>query len=108
MADKKYTVTGAFVTVKTTTERGPTVVGLYQGAPWPDDATPEATQHHLDNKLIAEVGAPSPTPEALAEPVPAPQEPDAPEGEPAGPKPTRPSAGALHAAQERASKSGKG
>jgi hypothetical protein len=58
-------VTGAYVTVKTSTADGVRVVGLYAGAPWPADADPEATEHHLANGLIAEVGVP-----AKAEPPP--------------------------------------
>jgi len=66
MAAKQYVVTGAYVTVKTETADGPRVVGLYAGAPWPADAPPEATKHHLENSLIEEVGAPAPAPAAAA------------------------------------------
>lgn len=94
MADKpKYTVVGEYVTVKTVTDRGPTVVGLYAGAPWPEDAPEDATQHHLESGLIAEVGK---APQADAGPAvasaPAAQVPDEPVGEPGGPKPARVSA----------------
>jgi hypothetical protein len=53
---KQYVVTGAYVTVKTNTADGPKLVGLYDGAPWPADAPEEATEHHLREGLIAEVG----------------------------------------------------
>jgi hypothetical protein len=56
MADKHYVVTGTYVTVRTGSP--PAVVGLYSGAPWPPDADPDDTRHHLDTGLIAEVGKP--------------------------------------------------
>ena len=59
MADKHYVVTGAYVTVKTNTPDGVRIVGLYSGSPWPADAAEEATEHHLANGLIAEVGVPA-------------------------------------------------
>jgi hypothetical protein len=98
---KHYYVTGAYVTVRTMTPDGPRVVGLYEGAPWPDDAAEAATEHHLAEGLIAEVGQPSKAPEHVAVPVPAAQEPDAPVGEPTGPKPNAvrppaPKGGARH------------
>lgn len=85
--DDDLTVLGAYVTVKTNTSEGPRLVGLYEGSPWPKDASPEATKHHLDNGLIGKVGQAAP--EALATPVPAAQVPDEPVGEPGGPKPAR-------------------
>jgi hypothetical protein len=57
--DKRYVVTGAYVTVKTATTDGVKFVGLYSGSPWPQDATQEAGQHHLSSGLIAEVGKPA-------------------------------------------------
>lgn len=63
--DSNYVVTGAYVTVKTGTERGPAFVGLYSGAPWPHDATADSGQHHLDNGLIAEIGKPAQVPVPL-------------------------------------------
>lgn len=88
---KKYTVVGEYVTVKTSTDQGPMVVGLYAGSPWPDDAAEDATKHHLAEGLIAEVGKPpeAQAPAMVLSPEPAAQEPDAPVGEPAGPKPAR-------------------
>lgn len=61
---KRYVITGAYVTVKTMTTQGPRIVGMYAGAPWPDDAEAAATQHHLDCGLIEEVPAPAPPVEA--------------------------------------------
>lgn len=54
----KYTVTGAYVTVKTMTDQGVRIVGLYAGAPVPADAGEAWVQHHLDNNLIEAVPAP--------------------------------------------------
>jgi hypothetical protein len=55
MAAKRYRVTGAYVTVKTDTTNGPMVVGLYEGAPVPADASEQWIAHHLENHLIEEV-----------------------------------------------------
>lgn len=99
---KQYTVTGAYVTVKTDTSEGPRLVGLYEGSPWPADASAEATAHHLEEGLITEVGQEPATPEALATPVPAAQVPGEPVGEPGGPKPAR--TGPTRAAEGRAGK----
>ena len=54
---KRYRVTGAYVTVKTNTTNGPMIVGLYEGAPVPADASDEWLAHHLeaDPPLIEEV-----------------------------------------------------
>lgn len=86
---RNYVVTGAYVTVKTVTPDGPRVVGLYEGAPWPADAPAEATEHHLEEGLIAEAGAEAKVPAHVAVPEPAAQVPDEPVGEPGGPKPSR-------------------
>jgi hypothetical protein len=79
---KRYRVTGAYVTVKTDTTNGPMVVGLYEGAPVPADASEAWIAHHLANNLIEEV----PQAEAKAEPVaaapPGPPPAHAPEHEP--------------------------
>lgn len=86
---KHYSVIGAYVTVRTVTQDGPRVVGLYAGAPWPADASEEATAHHLAEGLIAETGSGVKAPAHVAEGEPAAQVPGEPEGEPGGPKPNR-------------------
>jgi hypothetical protein len=53
-----YVVTAPRVVVKTMTHDGPRMIGLFAGAPWPADADPAATQHHLDNDLIVAVEDP--------------------------------------------------
>lgn len=55
----KYKVVAPYVTVRTATDQGPRVVGLYQGAILPDDVPEESIQHHLDNDMIVEVDEPA-------------------------------------------------
>jgi hypothetical protein len=83
----RYRVTGAYVTVKTNTTNGPTVVGLYEGAPVPPDATPAWVEHHLANRLIEEVPGTAEEPTLTAAPGPTPRQ----------AAPHRAKAGATHA-----------
>lgn len=59
----QYVVTGAYVTVKTMTNEGPRILGLFAGAPWPADATEDATRHHLAMGLIEAVPEPPKPPQ---------------------------------------------
>lgn|SRR5512135_2122526 len=74
--EKNYVVTGAYVVARTYTPDGIRMVGLYAGAPWPQDAPQDAGQHHLSSGLIAEVGVPQ---EVETPPFVAPTEPVNPE-----------------------------
>jgi hypothetical protein len=68
---KKYVVSGEYVTVRTMTDQGPTVIGLYRGAQWPEDASKDATEHHLTEGLIKEEGDDTPAPAHLTAQTPA-------------------------------------
>jgi hypothetical protein len=76
-AAKVYRVTGPYVTVRTMTENGPRIIGLYTGARVPDDAEQEWIGNHLRDGLIGEVGAEPP-------PVSAESVPEAPPASPPG------------------------
>jgi hypothetical protein len=75
----KYVVTAPRVVLTTMTMDGVRAIGLFAGAPVPDDVPPEQIRHHLDNNLIAEVPEPAPP----ARPAPAKAEGDKPAGKPA-------------------------
>lgn len=59
---KQYVVTGAYVTLKTSTPQGPRILGFYRGAPVPADVSQEQIDHHLNQGLIAEVADPAAVP----------------------------------------------
>jgi len=64
-AEKQYTVTGLYVTVKTMTTDGWRVVGLHAGALMPPDVPQSDLDHLLRKGLIAEVGKEPLTPADL-------------------------------------------
>jgi len=95
MSDTAYVVTGEYVTVRTMTNDGPRIVGLYKGSAVPGDAADDWIAHHLENKLIAVQGGgtavtaesvPEETaaPEAAAEEAEAPKSAGHPSRRPAG------------------------
>jgi hypothetical protein len=68
---QRYRVTGKFVNCKTTTTDGVRIVGLYEGAVVPADASQEWIDHHLANDLIGPIpGTADPEPEPAPEPDP--------------------------------------
>lgn len=54
-----YVVVAPYVTVRTMTEQGPRIIGLYTGAPVPEDAPEEWVKSHAEAGLIAEVEDPA-------------------------------------------------
>jgi len=52
-----YRVTAPYVTVRTMTENGPRIIGLYKGAVVPDDAAEDWIEAHTRDQLIEEFGA---------------------------------------------------
>lgn len=55
----KYVVTAPYVTVKTMTQEGPRVVGLYVNSPVPKDADPGWIERHIEAHMVMEVEDPT-------------------------------------------------
>src|SRR5690242_5279763 len=67
-ASKKvwYRVTAPYVTLKTMTENGVRVVGLYAGAPVPFDVPQDSLDHHIRMGMVEEYVLSGPEAAALA------------------------------------------
>lgn len=57
MSDKRYIVTGEYVTMQTTNQLTgePLLLGYYRGQLLPEDITEESIEHHLSTRQIEEV-----------------------------------------------------
>jgi hypothetical protein len=71
VAGKKHVVVAPYVQVRTAGDNGPTVKGLYAGAPWPQDADPDVTERHVEDGLIVEVDDPAAVSVESVRPTPA-------------------------------------
>ena len=65
----RYVVTAPYVTVRTMTEQGARVLGLYADAPVPKDAPEDWVKNHLAAKMIAEVEDPAQAVSAVLTPL---------------------------------------